>query len=84
MNRQDKQTTSQPLRTVVRETLEQIETIEGEQLTLKQHAVRAMIRAAIGGDTRAFEMVMRLAGDYDDKPDTSNGWGNDANWNVQQ
>lgn len=54
------------LRLIVQEALERVEDCEEnpEKMTLMERAALAQVRNAVNGDLKAFETVMRLAGEW--------------------
>lgn len=72
------------LRLIVQEALERVEENEEnpERLTLMERAALAQVRNAANGDLRAFETVMRLAGEWVQELNDKNrpswdNWGTD-------
>lgn len=59
-------------RPLVRMALESIDEQTG--LTLKEKAVLSLVKAAAEGDLRAFEIVTKLVGDWNDGYTASNAW----------
>lgn len=70
------------LREIVQQALERIEECEEnpEKLTLMERAALAQVRAAVNGDLKAFEMVMRIAGEL--KTDLNEKNNPPMDWNT--
>ena len=71
------------LREIIQQALERVEENEEnpEKLTLMERAALAQVRNAVNGDLKAFEMVMRIAGELKTTLNDKNALSWNDDWN---